>query len=81
MKDDYLATALRVFANVSIWIAAPVVIGVILGKYLDKRFNTEPWLFLATVGVCFLISIYGLVVNAKKEFKKIEEDAKKNKQK
>ena len=79
MKDNYLATALRVFANVSLWIAAPVIIGVILGKYLDKQYNTEPWLFLATVGLCFLISIYGLVVNAKKEFKKIEDDAQKDK--
>jgi len=81
MKDNYLATSLRVFANVSIWIAAPVIIGVILGKFLDKRFNTEPWLFLITVGLCFLISMYGLVVNAQKEFKKIEEEATLNKQK
>lgn len=81
MKDNNLATALRVMANVSIWIAIPVIIGVFLGQYLDKRFNTEPWLFLTTVGFCFLISMYGLVTTALKEFKKIESDAQASKQK
>ena len=80
MKDNNLATALRVFANVSIWIAIPVIIGVFLGQYLDTVFKTEPWLFLTTIGFCFLVSMYGLVKNAKKEFKKIENDAQQEKQ-
>ncbi|MHB8904140.1 MAG: AtpZ/AtpI family protein [Patescibacteria group bacterium] len=75
MKDNYLAISLRVLANLTAWIAGPVIIGVFLGKWLDNRYHTEPWLFLASIGFCFLISMYGLVTNALKEFKKIEIEA------
>ena len=57
-------------AALSGWIAFPVIIALFLGKWLDKKFNTDPWLFLATIGLAFLISMYGLVINALKEFKR-----------
>lgn len=79
MKKDSWTIALRVMANLSGWIVAPVILGVIIGKWLDQKFNTEPWLFLGTIGFCFLISMYGLVINALKEFKKIEKDCEENK--
>ena len=68
-------------ATLSGWIAFPVVIALFLGKWLDKKFQTDPWLFLATIGLAFLISMSGLITSALKEFKKIEKeyDAKKNK--
>jgi F0F1-type ATP synthase assembly protein I len=72
MKDNYLAISLRVLANVTAWIAGPVIIGIFLGKWLDNKFQTEPLLLLTTIGFCFFISMYGLVKNALKEFKKIE---------
>lgn len=70
--------ALMVFARLSGWIVAPVVLAVFLGKWLDRKYSTEPWLFLATVGFSFFISIFGLAKNAVEEFKKIEEEEKKN---
>jgi len=76
MKNDSWAIALRVLVNLSGWIAGPIIIGLIVGKWLDKKYGTEPWLFLATIGVCFLVSMYGLVINALKEFKKIERETK-----
>jgi len=79
MKNEAWGQALRVLGNLSGWIAFPVLIGVILGKWLDRKFNTEPWLFLTTIGVCFLVSMYGLVINALKEFKKIERLERKTK--
>lgn len=79
MKDNYLAISLRVLANLTAWIAGPVIIGVFLGKWLDNQYHTEPWLFLASIGFCFLISMYGLITNALKEFKKIEIEADREK--
>lgn len=79
MKKDSWSVALRVMVNVSGWIAGPIIIGLFLGKWLDKKFNTAPWLFLITIGVCFLVSMYGLVVNALKEFKKVEKDYQEDK--
>jgi F0F1-type ATP synthase assembly protein I len=80
MKNDSWSLALKIMARISGWIAFPVIIAVFLGKWLDTRFQTEPWLFLATVGCSFLISMYGLVINAMKEFKKIEDEYNKNKE-
>jgi len=80
MKNDSWNLALKVMANISGWIAFPVIIGLFLGKWLDQKFGTEPWLFLATIGACFVISMYGLTVNALKEFKQAEREDNKNKE-
>lgn len=80
MKNEYLAIALRVLANITAWIAGPVIIGIFLGKWLDNHFHTEPLLLLVTIGFCFIVSMYGLVQNALKEFKKIEKDVEKEKE-
>jgi len=74
MKNDSWGLALRITARLTGWVGFPVIIGVFVGKWLDRRFNTEPWLFLATIGFAFLISMYGLAVNALKEFKKIDKE-------
>jgi F0F1-type ATP synthase assembly protein I len=79
MKNDSWTIALRVLGNLSGWIIGPIIIGLIVGKWLDRKYGTEPWLFLTTIGVCFLISMYGLVINALKEFKKIERESKEKK--
>jgi len=79
MKKDSWNLALKIMANISGWIAFPVIIGLFLGKWLDQKFKTEPWLFLLTIGFCFFVSMFGLVTNALKEFKQIERDYKNNK--
>lgn len=69
--------AIVMFSRLSGWIVGPVLIAIFLGKWLDKKYNTEPWLFLASVGVAFAISIFGIVKDAMKELRKIDEDDKK----
>jgi len=81
MKINYSGSILRLLSNITVWIVGPVLVGVFLGKWLDQKFNTDPWLFLASVGFCFLVSIFGLVKSALREFKKIEEDYQKDEKK
>jgi len=81
MKINYSGSILRLLSNITAWIVGPVLVGVFLGKWLDQKFNTDPWLFLASVGFCFLVSIFGLVKSALREFKKIEEDYQKDEKK
>lgn len=69
--------AVMMFLRFSYWIFAPVLIAVFVGKWLDNKCNTEPIIFLATVGLAFLISMFGLVKNVKEEYGKIEDEAKK----
>jgi len=73
-KDDknWWQQAVMLFARWSVWISAPILLGVFVGKQLDKHFGTEPFLFLACTGTAFLVSIGYLVVNVSKEYKKID---------
>ena len=66
--------AVLMFVRMSVWIVAPVLLGTLLGSWLDKRFGTEPWLFVSTVGLAFFISMFGLVKNVIIEYKKIEKE-------
>lgn len=76
-KAVWWQPALILFFRLSGWIVAPILIGIFLGKWLDRKYNSEPWLFLGSVGLAFIISMTGLIINARREFKKIaEEDLK-----
>ncbi len=78
-KKAWWQPALIIFAKFSGWIALPLVGALYLGKWLDKKYGSEPWLFLTTVGVAFLISMTGLYLTVIKDFKRIEKEAQENK--
>lgn len=64
------------FARLSGWIGIPVIIGVFVGKWLDKKYHSEPWLFLLSVGIAFIFSTYGIVRDSLREMKRIEKEEK-----
>lgn len=66
--------AVLIFLRMSAWIAVPVIAAVFLGKWLDEKYQSEPWLFLISVGIAFLVSMFGLVKSAAREYKKIERE-------
>lgn len=63
---------LNLFARMSGWVAFPVLVGTLIGRWLDKKYDTEPWLMIASVGISFIISMAGLIKEAMKEYKNIE---------
>ena len=71
------------FSKLSGWIGMPVVLALFLGKWLDQKYGTEPWLLLATVGAAFTIASFGIVKEGKEAMEKIakDEEIKKNKEK
>lgn len=80
MKDQEQkswAVGLRLVSELTAWVAIPVVIAVYFGKWLDQKFNTGPWLFLATVGAAFVISNVGIIRQSMKSMKRIEAEVKK----
>jgi len=73
--------ALTVFARMSGWIFFPILAGFFLGRWLDGKFGTDPWLFLCVLGISFIISIVGIIKISLEEYKKIEiEEEKKKKE-
>lgn len=79
VKQAWWQPAIMMFLKLSVWIAIPIIIAMYVGKWLDRKYDTEPWLFLASIGVAFIISMIGLVKNTIEEFKKIEKESNKNK--
>jgi F0F1-type ATP synthase assembly protein I len=75
INNKFWQPQLQLVAKLSSWVAFPVIIGAFLGKWLDKKYDSEPWLFLITVGFSFLISMFGLIFNTIKEYKKIAKDS------
>ncbi len=63
-KDrSYYLLALRIVGDFGLSIAAPVVILVLIGEYIDGRFHTAPWFTVSAFFFAALIS--GFIVYKK----------------
>ncbi|MCK9581874.1 MAG: AtpZ/AtpI family protein [Methanoregula sp.] len=71
-ETPFWQPALLMFSRLSGWIIGPIILGIFIGKWLDNKYDTAPWLFLASVGVAFIISMIGLVRDALKEIDKFK---------
>ncbi len=67
---QYLLLGLRIVGEFGAAIAAPVVVLAVIGKRLDERFGTRPWLLIAGFAVAAAISAV-IVVRRAKEFGKM----------
>ena len=75
-KNAWWEPAVEIFSQVSGWIAGPVILALIVGKYLDGRFDTKPWIFLGLTGIAFLVSTFGIVQAVGKYMNKITKEDK-----
>ncbi|KKT24843.1 MAG: hypothetical protein UW11_C0039G0004 [Parcubacteria group bacterium GW2011_GWA2_43_9b] len=71
--------ALTIFAKFSGWIFGPLFLGLFLGNWLDRKFNTGSIWLLICVGAAFIISVGGLLLSAREEFKKLSNDKRSEK--
>ncbi len=71
-KKSFWVPALEIFSQVSSWIVGPIIFALIVGKYLDGRFDTKPWIFLGFTGMAFIVSAYGIVKVVSKYMKNIK---------
>jgi F0F1-type ATP synthase assembly protein I len=81
MKNDkqenpWWQPGMLLFGRLSGWIAGPIIAALFIGRWLDKKYDSEPWIFLASVGIAFVISSVGIVKEAKVVMDKIIEDEK-----
>ncbi len=74
-KEAWWRPAAILFAQMSFWIAGPVIIALFVGKYFDKRFNSEPRIFILCIIIAFMVSAISIVRISKKYIKKLEIEA------
>ena len=67
------------FAKVSASIAIPIIIALYLGRYLDTKFGTTPWIFLGLTALAFTVSLVSIYVSMVKYIKDLEETEKSDK--
>jgi F0F1-type ATP synthase assembly protein I len=67
---------LVIFSKVSASVAIPIVLALFIGKYLDKKYNSEPWIFLGLTAIAFIISIFSIWRNVKKYIDDLEKKEK-----
>jgi F0F1-type ATP synthase assembly protein I len=77
-NNSWWQPGLLLFFRLSGWIGVPVLIGVVVGKWLDRKYGTEPWLFILSVGASFILSMFGMIKEAMKAMKEIDKNEKKS---
>ena len=75
MNNNWIK-GLALFYRVSGWIVFPVLAAVFIGRWLDEKYGKEPWLFLTSIGIAFIITCVGIT---KEAFKAIKDAEDKNK--
>ena len=68
--------AVRLAAMISGWIAIPIILALFIGKQLDERYGTKPWIFLGLTAFAFTISIIGIIRESVRSMKDIEAQSK-----
>lgn len=67
---------LYLFGRLTALLVLPLIIAVYIGKLLDNHYNSEPWLFLATLGIAFILSNILIVKESIKAMDAIQKDGK-----
>jgi len=74
-KDNkWWVAGVRMFGEISVWIVVPIVLALFIGKYLDNKYDSAPWLFLGCTALAFIISIFGIWKILSKYLKEIEKE-------
>ncbi len=71
-SNEWMRKGLIMFVQTTGWIAFPVVGALFLGRWLDNKYGTEPWLFLGVTVLAFIISSIGIGSIGLKYMKEID---------
>lgn len=67
---------IKVFTEISAWIVGPVLVSILIGNYLDQRFNSAPWILGVALALSFTLSMVMIVKIAKKYEKDLDKNNK-----
>jgi F0F1-type ATP synthase assembly protein I len=69
---DYNKSNLQIFGIISSWIVAPIVGALLLGSWLDEKYNYENFFTLTFIAVAFIITCVGIAREALRAIKSLE---------
>ena len=70
-KKFWWQEAVTFFYAITGWIVAPIILALVIGNYLDQKYETESKYLLICVGIAFVISNVGLILQVIKYKKQI----------
>jgi len=76
-SDFWWDNGLKLFFQLCGWLAFPVLIAYYLGKWLDDKYQTNPWLFLLCLGIAFCLTCAAILFEVIKYLAQMEEEKKK----
>lgn len=77
-KTPWWRDGLIIFTRVSSYIVVPVILGSIIGKYLDNKYNTGNLLFYISIGIAFISTIYLIGKEVKRYKRSLEKQEQNN---
>jgi F0F1-type ATP synthase assembly protein I len=69
--------AMRVFSEISTWIAVPMIAALIAGKALDKHYGTKPTLLLVSAAIGFIVTAFGITRTVRRYAAKLKKEESK----
>ncbi len=79
-KPAWYQPAIEIGAQITGWIAGPIILGLFIGRWLDNKYNSEPWMFLGAMMIAFIITSVGIAKVSISYIKKIEKEAQAKKE-
>ncbi len=76
VKSPWWKPGLIIFTKVSASIAIPIILALFVGKYLDKKYNSAPWIFLGLTFIAFIFSIFTIWKNVRDYIDDLEKKEK-----
>jgi len=73
-KKIWWQPALVFFSQATGAIVVPLLVALFVGRYLDNKYHTVPWIFLGLTVISFAVSCVALVILAQKSLKLMEKD-------
>jgi len=68
---------MKLFGELTAWVAGPIIVAVFVGDWLDERYNKSPWIFLISIGIAFIITNIAVVKKSIQAMNEISSNSKK----
>lgn len=77
INNGWWRDSMFLFFNISGYVVGPLLAALFIGKWLDQKWGTEPWVFVFATLSAFILSSIGIVVETRKFLKELEQKDKK----